>query len=73
MKKTLLCLAPSILLAACAMDQPTTSTDSGSERVYTTGSNIPRKERAGVQTLSPEQLEQQMRNAGRTMQKGAGN
>jgi len=73
MKKLLLCLAPSILLAACAMDQPTTSTDDGADRVYTTGSNIPRKDRAGVQTMSAEQLEQQMRNAGRSMQKGAGN
>jgi len=61
--KKLMLIVPAVLLAACAMDQASTSTEP-TEKVYTTGSNIPRKDNGGVQTVSPEEMEQ-ARNAGR--------
>ena len=62
--KKLLALVPAVLLAACAMDPATTSTEPSSEKVYTTGSNIPRKDKGNVHTMTPEEMEQ-MRNSGR--------
>jgi hypothetical protein len=63
MKKLFLALTPVVLLAACAMD-PSTSTEASNDKVYRTGSNIPRKDKGDVQTMTPEEMEQ-MRNSGR--------
>ena len=64
MKKLLAALAPAVLLAACAMDQTTTSTEPATDKVYRTGSNIPRKDTGEVKTMSSEEMEQ-MRNQSR--------
>jgi hypothetical protein len=64
MKKLLLALAPVVLLAACAMDPASTSTEASNDKVYRTGSNIPRKDKGDVQTMTPEEMEQ-MRNSSR--------
>ena len=61
--KKLMALVPAFLLAACAMDQASTSTEP-TEKVYTTGSNIPRKDKGSVQSMTPEEMEQ-MRNSSR--------
>ena len=59
MKTPLLIAATAALLASCAGGPATQATD---ERVYTTGSNIPKRER-NVQTMTPEAFEQ-LRSAG---------
>jgi hypothetical protein len=60
MKKILFCaLGAATIAAGCASTE--TSTEPTAERAsrgdYTTGSNIPRKSRDGVTTISPEALE----------------
>ena len=59
MRKLLIALAPSLLLVACATTQATASGDAPEERVYTTGSNIPRssKPKGTVSEVSKEEME----------------
>ena len=74
MKKLVLSIAPVVLVAACAMDQPSTSTEpAANDKVYTTGSNIPRRDKGSVQTMTPEEVEQMRSAAQGNMGRGRGN
>ena len=73
MKKLVLSIAPAILLAACAVDQTTTSTEPTADKVYRTGSNIPRKDGGNAQTMSPEEMERMRDAASANMGRGRGN
>jgi hypothetical protein len=74
MKKLFLAIAPAILLAACAVDQAaTTSTEPAADKVYRTGSNIPRKDGGSAQTVSPEEMERMRDAASANMGRGRGN
>ena len=63
MKKLMCCIVPAIVLAACATE-PTASTEPTGEKVYTTGSNIPRGTRRDDKVVPPEEIER-MRDAAR--------
>ena len=58
-KKLLIALASTLLLAACAATEPTASNGDTAEKVYTTGSNIPRKEKpkGSVSEMSTQDME----------------
>lgn len=58
MKKVVLCACAALVLGACATD-PALTADSGTDKEYRTGSNIPARERSGVRTVSPEEIERQ--------------
>lgn len=73
MKKLVLSIAPALLVAACALDQASTSTEPSSEKVYRTGSNIPRKDSGSTQTVSPEEMERMRDAASANMGRGRGN
>lgn len=57
MTKLLLCACAALVLGACATDP--TSADSGTDKEYRTGSNIPARERGGVVTVDPATIERQ--------------
>ncbi|MDQ3028017.1 MAG: hypothetical protein M3R58_16135 [Pseudomonadota bacterium] len=61
MNKFLLCVSACAILGACATD-PASSAESGEDKEYRTGSNIPARTRAGVTAVSPDEIERQ-RNA----------
>ena len=62
MKKVLVLAAASALLAGCALD-PKTSAEAAEEKEYRTGSNIPARQRAGVHTVDPADIERQRAQA----------
>jgi hypothetical protein len=57
MKTLLLCACAAVVLAGCATDPMTA--DSGTDKEYRTGTNIPSRDRMGVRTVSPEAIERQ--------------
>jgi len=58
MKKTIALLPPVLVLAACAGSGP--ATEDGYKEKYTrTGTNISERDRAGIQSLSPDEFERQ--------------
>jgi len=59
--KYLVTITCALLLAGCASQQAA-STDDGGAKEYRTGSNIPSRNRDGVHTMSPEEMER-ARNA----------
>ena len=59
MTKVLLPLSAVLLLAACAAPDQAASNDGVTEKYTRTGTNIPERERAGVQTVSAEEFERQ--------------
>jgi hypothetical protein len=50
-------VAASALLAGCAAPDMTAAGEPEPDKVYRTGSNIPERDRQGVRTLSPEEIE----------------
>lgn len=58
MKKLVAPVAIVLLAAGCATD-PSSSTEPMTDKEYRTGSNIPERDRAGVRTVSPEEIERQ--------------
>ena len=76
MKKLLLCAAAAAALGGCAANQPIASTDEATVREYPTGSNIPRKSKAGstdgVSTYDREALERARDQAAQQVRPGLG-
>ena len=62
MKRVLVLATASALMAGCALD-PKTAADTGEEKEYRTGSNIPARQRAGVHSVNPEDVERQRAQA----------
>jgi len=59
MTKVLVALSAGLILAACAVPDQGASNDVTTDKVTRTGTNIPERERAGVQTVSVEEFERQ--------------
>jgi len=76
MKKLLMCAAALAALGGCAANQPMASTDEATAREYPTGSNIPRKSKAGsadgVSTYDREALERARSTAQQAPRPGLG-
>ena len=71
MKHAAVLAAAALCLVACAAQSPTG--DEAQERRYTTGSNLPLRDR-GVQVMTPEQVEAQRNSSSGTMiRRPAGN
>jgi hypothetical protein len=63
MKTRIFAIALSGLLAACAAMEPSTQTPR-EEKVYTTGSNVPKKDRTDVTTVSKDSIGNMQNNSG---------
>jgi hypothetical protein len=76
MKKILFCAAAAAVLGGCAANQPVASTEEATVREYPTGSNIPRKSRAGatdgVNTYDKEALERARDQSAQQVRPGLG-
>jgi hypothetical protein len=76
MKKLMLCLATAAVLGGCASTEPVASTNEATVREYPTGSNIPRKSRAGatdgVNSYDKEALERARDQAAQQVRPGLG-
>jgi hypothetical protein len=76
MKKILLCAAVFAALGGCAANEPVASTDEATVREYPTGSNIPRKSKAGatdgVSAYDREALERARSQAPQSARPGLG-
>jgi hypothetical protein len=71
MRKLSLILVLAASLAGCALDPlPEGAAQEGKE--YSTGSNLPKRDRAPVTTMSKEQVEQMQRGAGQSIKSGGG-
>jgi hypothetical protein len=71
MRKLLVSLGIAASLGGCALDPiPEGAVQEGKE--YTTGSNLPKRDRAPVTTMSKEQVEALQRGAGQSMKGGGG-
>ena len=74
MKNLLLSLAAAALLAACATSDVQTAAEGSEEKVYRTGSNIPKKRSTSdVRVLSPGDLESLRSNRSANTGRGPGN
>jgi len=72
MKALFLCALAVPLLAACA-DIPKTSNDEPKEqKIYTTGSNLPQRDRSGVIVLDKDAADQAIRRLPPSMPKTGG-
>jgi type IV pilus biogenesis protein CpaD/CtpE len=67
MQKTIVLLAATALLAGCALD-PIPEGAVKEDREYTTGSNLPKKDRTGQ--MSKDQVEQMSKGEGRSVTSG---
>ena len=56
-------LLAGILLSSCATSDRTDIRDVKEEKHYVTGSNLPKKDNAGVNVLKPEALENAIRDS----------
>ena len=76
MKNLLLCAAAIAALSGCAANQPVASVEEVNAREYPTGSNIPRRGRAGatdgVQSYDREALERAREQAQQMPRPGLG-
>ena len=76
MKKILMCAAALVALGGCAANEPMASTEEATTRDYPTGSNIPRKSKAGsadgVSTYDREALERARSTAQQAPRPGLG-
>jgi uncharacterized lipoprotein len=71
MKNVLVSLCVAALLAGCALD-PIPEGAVKEDKEYSTGSNLPKRDRAPVTTMSKEQVEQLQRGTGQSMKGGGG-
>lgn len=63
MKTRIFAIALSGLLAACASMEPATQAPR-EEKIYTTGSNVPKKDRTDVTTVSKDSIANMQNNSG---------
>jgi uncharacterized lipoprotein len=68
MQKLILAFAAAALLSACALE-PIPDAQVKEEKEYSTGSNLPKKDRTS--TMSKEQVEQMQKGEGRSINSGA--
>jgi len=67
MQRLIASLAAAALLSACALE-PIPDSQVREEKEYSTGSNLPKKDRTS--TMSKEQVEQMQRGEGRSINSG---
>lgn len=67
MQKLIVAFAAAALLSACALE-PIPDAQVKEEKEYSTGSNLPKKDRTS--TMSKEQVEQMQRGEGRSINSG---
>ena len=71
MRKVLVTLGIAVSIAGCALDPlPEGASQEGKE--YSTGSNLPKRDRTPVTTMSKEQVEALQRGTGQSMKGGGG-
>ncbi len=63
MKTKVFAISLTVLLAACAAMEPATEAPR-EEKVYTTGSNVPKKDRTDVTTVSKDSIANMQNNSG---------